>query len=98
MRSEKLKNETRVTMDNYRSAKGEMAPGFIHAFLLMAGSCMPIMGGLLIAPILPEIQRRFSGVPRVEILAPIALTIPALFIAILAPFAGAIVDRLGRRR
>jgi MFS family permease len=59
---------------------------------------MPIMGGLLIAPISPEIQRRFSGVPNVEFLAPIALTIPALFIAILAPFAGAIVDRLGRRR
>ncbi|MBO0857481.1 MAG: MFS transporter [Chloracidobacterium sp.] len=98
MQSEKLKNETLVMMDNYGSGKGEMAPGFIHAFLLMAGSCMPIMGGLLIAPVLPEIQRRFSGVPRVEILAPIALTIPALFIAILAPFAGAIIDRLGRLR
>jgi MFS family permease len=85
-------------MENDRWGKEERSPRFIHAFLLMAGSCMPIMGGLLIAPILPEIQRRFSGVPRVEFLAPIALTIPALFIAILAPFAGAIVDRLGRRR
>src|SRR5215813_4244024 len=85
-------------MENDRSGKEEKSPRFIHAFLLIAGSCMPIMGGLLIAPILPEIQRRFSGVPRVEILAPIALTIPALFIAILAPFAGAIVDRMGRRR
>jgi MFS family permease len=83
-------------MDNDRSRREE--PRFIHAFLIMAGSCMPIMGGLLIAPILPEIQRHFSGVPRVELWAPIALTIPALFIAILAPFAGAIVDRLGRRR
>jgi MFS family permease len=85
-------------MDNEGSGREEMSPRFIHAFLLMAGSCMPIMGGLLIAPILPEIQRHFSGVPRVEFWAPIALTIPALFIAILAPFAGAIVDRLGRRR
>jgi len=75
-----------------------MSPRFIHAFLLMAGSCLPIMGGLLIAPILPEIQAHFSGVPRVEFWTPIALTIPALMIAILAPFAGAIVDRLGRRR
>lgn len=75
-----------------------MSPRFIHAFLLMAGSCLPIMGGLLIAPILPEIQAHFSGVPGVEYLAPIALTIPALLIAILAPFAGAIVDALGRRR
>jgi MFS family permease len=85
-------------MDNDRSGREEQSPRFIHAFLLMAGSCLPIMGGLLIAPILPEIQRHFSGVPRVEFWAPIALTIPALFIAILAPFAGAIVDVLGRRR
>jgi MFS family permease len=85
-------------MENDRSGKEERSPRFIHAFLLMAGSCMPIMGGLLIAPILPQIQRSFSGVPKVEFWAPIALTIPALFIAILAPFAGAIVDVLGRRR
>jgi MFS family permease len=85
-------------MENDRSGKEERSPRFIHAFLLMAGSCMPIMGGLLIAPILPQIQRSFSGVPRVEFWAPIALTIPALFIAILAPFAGAMVDLLGRRR
>jgi MFS family permease len=82
-------------MDNDRSRKETR---LIHAFLLMAGSCMPIMGGLLIAPVLPEIQRHYSAVPGVEYWAPIALTIPALFIAILAPFAGAIVDVLGRRR
>src|SRR5262245_794054 len=85
-------------MENDHSGKEERSPRFIHAFLLMAGSCMPIMGALLIAPILPQIQRSFSGVPKVEFWAPIALTIPALFIAILAPFAGAIVDALGRRR
>src|SRR5215510_8500187 len=85
-------------MDNGPLIKEEKSPRFIHVFLLMAGSCLPIMGGLLIAPILPEIQRHFSGVPRVEYLVPITLTIPALLIAILAPFAGAIIDVLGRRR
>jgi MFS family permease len=99
MQSEKLKTESRVTeMGNDRSGREEMTPRFIHAFLLMAGSCLPIMGALLIAPILPEIQRHFSDVPRVEFWVPIALTIPALMIAILAPFAGVIVDVLGRRR
>jgi len=74
MQSEKPKTETRVTeLGDDRSRKGEMAPRFIHIFLLMSGSCLPIMGTLLIAPILPEIQRSFSEVPRVEILAPIAL-------------------------
>ncbi|MBO0801124.1 MAG: MFS transporter, partial [Blastocatellia bacterium] len=85
-------------MNNDRLEREEMKPRFIHAFLLMAGSCLPVMGGLLIAPILPEIQRHFPEIPKVEYLVPITLTIPALMIAILAPFAGAIVDALGRRR
>jgi MFS family permease len=89
----------RVTeMVNDRSGSEEKSSRFIHVFLLMAGSCLPIMGALLIAPVLPEIQAHFSGVPRVELLVPIALTIPALMIAILSPFAGAIVDVLGRKR
>jgi MFS family permease len=85
-------------MVNDRSGSEEGSSRFIHVFLLMAGSCLPIMGALLIAPVLPEIQAHFSGVPRVELLVPIALTIPALMIAILSPFAGAIVDVLGRKR
>jgi MFS family permease len=85
-------------MKNESLVREERSPRFIQAFLLMAGNSLPIMGGLLIAPILPEIQRRFSGVRGVEFWAPIALTIPALVIAILAPFAGAIIDVMGRRR
>jgi MFS family permease len=85
-------------MESDRSGREEKSSRFIHVFLLMAGSCLPIMGALLIAPVLPEIQAHFSGVPRVELLVPIALTIPALMIAILSPFAGAIVDVLGRKR
>jgi len=85
-------------MENDRSGREEIRPRFIHVFLLMAGSCLPIMGVLLIAPILPDIQRHFSGVPGVEYLVRITLTIPALLIAILALFAGAVVDVLGRRR
>lgn len=59
---------------------------------------MPILGALLIAPVLPKIQAHFAGVPRAEFLTPIALTIPSLMIATLALFAGAIVDKLGRKR
>ncbi|MEK7833119.1 MAG: MFS transporter, partial [Acidobacteriota bacterium] len=73
-------------------------PRFIHAALLLMGSCLPILGALLIAPVLPKIQAHFAGVPRAEFLTPIALTIPSLMIAALALFAGAIVDKLGRKR
>lgn len=66
--------------------------------LLMAGSCLPILGAVLIAPVLPQMQDHFADVPGVDALVPMALTIPALSLALLAPFAGVIVDRLGRKR
>ena len=70
----------------------------LRVALLMAGSCLPILGAVLISPVLPDIQRHFANVPGVKALAPLVLTIPALALAILAPFAGVIVDRLGRKR
>ncbi|MEW2305520.1 MFS transporter [Streptomyces sp. NPDC006655] len=66
--------------------------------LLMAGSCMPILGAVLIAPVLPKMQDHFASTPGAEALVPLALTAPALALALLAPFAGVIVDRLGRTR
>ncbi|SNX56695.1 predicted MFS family arabinose efflux permease [Streptomyces sp. TLI_55] len=66
--------------------------------LLMAGSCLPILGAVLIAPVLPKMQDHFAAVPGAKALVPLALTVPALALALLAPFAGVIVDRLGRRR
>ncbi|MFG2894493.1 MFS transporter [Streptomyces sp. NPDC048248] len=64
----------------------------------MAGSCLPILGAVLIAPVLPRMQDHFHGVAGAKALVPVALTIPALALTLLAPFAGAIVDRLCRKR
>ncbi|MGC0343822.1 MFS transporter [Streptomyces sp. SLBN-8D4] len=66
--------------------------------LLMAGACLPILGAVLIAPVLPQMQDHFADVPGADALVPMALTIPALSLALLAPFAGVLVDRLGRKR
>lgn len=66
--------------------------------LLMAGSCLPILGAVLIAPVLPRMQDHFASAPGAKALVPLALTVPALALALLAPFAGVIVDRLGRKR
>jgi MFS family permease len=43
-------------------------------------------------------QSHFDGVPGSAALVPVVLTVPALALALLAPFAGVIVDRLGRKR
>jgi MFS family permease len=64
----------------------------------MAGACLPILGAVLIAPVLPQMHDHFAHVPGVDVLVPMALTIPALSLALLAPFAGVLVDRLGRKR
>ncbi|MET7695378.1 MFS transporter [Streptomyces sp. NPDC005483] len=70
----------------------------LRVALLMAGSCLPILGAVLIAPVLPKMQDHFAEVPGASALVPMALTVPALALGLLAPFAGVIVDRLGRKR
>ncbi|MFK0159912.1 MFS transporter [Streptomyces sp. NPDC090493] len=82
--------------DSARPTTGNAGP--LRATLLMAGSCLPVLGAVLIAPVLPKMQEHFAAVPGAKTLVPVVLTIPALALALLAPFAGVIVDRLGRVR
>lgn len=75
----------------------ERQAGLPQSILLLLGSCLPVLGAVLLAPILPRMQSHFADTPGAAALVPIALTIPALVIALLAPFAGVIADRLGRK-
>ncbi|MEU0425229.1 MFS transporter [Streptomyces canus] len=74
------------------------AGGRLRVVLLMAGSCLPILGAVLLAPVLPKMQEHFAAVPGARALVPMVLTIPALALALLAPIAGVVIDRLGRKR
>ena len=74
------------------------AAGPTQGIILLIGSCLPILGAVLLAPILPTLSTVFKASPGAEALVPLILTIPALFIPILAPFAGAIADKVGRKR
>ncbi|KRA24557.1 MFS transporter [Microbacterium sp. Root61] len=87
---------TNVTVNNQESTPLRRAGGW-QAVLLLAGSCMPVLGSVLITPVLPQLSAHFADVPASEILVPMIVAIPALIIAIFAPFAGQIVDRLGRK-
>lgn len=66
--------------------------------LLMFMSCLPVLGAVLLAPVLPSMQGHFGDTAQARTLVPISLTVPALMIALLAPFAGSVVDRFGRKR
>ncbi|AEE47112.1 MFS transporter [Cellulomonas fimi] len=71
--------------------------GVWQAVLLLAGSCMPVLGSVLLTPILPQLSEEFAAVPGADVLVPMVVAVPALVIALFAPFAGQIVDRLGRK-
>jgi MFS family permease len=71
--------------------------GLPQSLLLLLGSCLPVLGAVLLAPVLPRMQAHFADVAGSAVLVPIVLTLPALVIAMLAPFAGLIADRLGRK-
>ena len=59
-------------------------------------STLTVMSIVTISPSLPEMSLAFPEVENSEFLVKLALTLPALFIAIISPFAGLLIDRYGR--
>ena len=72
--------------------------GKTQAALLVAGSCMPVLGAVLLAPVLPTLNQVFANTAGVAILVPLVLTLPALFVALFSPLAGYVADRMGRKQ
>ncbi|NIM92237.1 MAG: MFS transporter [Anaerolineales bacterium] len=70
---------------------------FLVKATLLITSALVVLGGATLAPALPAIQEQFKDVPNVEFLVRFVLTLPALLIAISAPFAGYVVDKFGRK-
>lgn len=63
---------------------------------LLLASALTILANAVIAPALPQISIAFSNIENVELLSKLMLTLPALIIAIAAPFAGKLMDISGR--
>jgi MFS family permease len=76
----------------------DRAAGLPQLVLLLAASCLAILGAVLIAPVLPQMAAEFAGVPGVDVLVPVVLTVPSLIIGLTAPFAGFLADKIDRRR
>jgi MFS family permease len=72
--------------------------GLPQLVLLLAASCLSVLGAVLIAPVLPQIAQEFAGTAGVEVLVPIVLTAPSLVIGLTAPFTGFIADKIDRKR
>lgn len=64
---------------------------------LLLVSTLTAMSNATIAPSLPVMREHFSNVENVDYLVRLVLTTPSLCVAIAAPLAGILVDRLGRK-
>lgn len=78
--------------------KMKAKPGVAQGILLLIGSCLPILASVLLGPVLADVQKYFVATPGVKILTPVMLTISALTAALFAPFAGILIDKIGRLR
>jgi MFS family permease len=68
--------------------------GAAQGWILLVAMTLPVMGVVLLTPMLPLLNAHFAGHPY---LVSIALTAPGLCIALLSPLAGYLADRFRRR-
>lgn len=73
------------------------ATGFLLKATLLVTSTLTVMAGATVAPSIPGMGEAFADVPNSDLLVRLVLTVPALFIVLGAPLAGAFVDRFGRK-
>jgi MFS family permease len=83
---------TTMTTNSSRKA------GTLQGVMLLLPITMAVMGLIVLVPVVPRMMEHFGAVPGVQFLIPLMLTLPALCVALLAPVAGFVVDRFGRRR
>lgn len=77
------------------STTATRAAGTAQALPLLFASCMSVLGAVLLTPLIPQLLGVFAAYPPEMVL--LILSAPALMIAIFAPFAGQIADRVGRK-
>lgn len=63
---------------------------------LFSMASMTTLGATIIAPSLPSMQEHFKDIADIEVLVKLILTLPALFVMLMAPIAGILLDRFGR--
>lgn len=69
----------------------------VRNLTILLGGTLTVMAAATLSPALPALQAAFQDVENVDFLVRLVLTIPALFIAVSAPFSGILLDRWGRK-
>lgn len=76
----------------------ERRGGAMQALVLVLTIQIPVVPIMALAPNLPQLMQHFASVANRDFLVPMIITLPSLGIVLLAPVAGALADRFGRRR
>ncbi|HIM39946.1 MAG TPA: MFS transporter [Methylophaga aminisulfidivorans] len=71
--------------------------GTLQGIILILPITLTVMGAVLLTPIMPKLMDAFGHIDGANYLVPMLISIPALCIAIGAPFAGWLADNIGRR-
>jgi MFS family permease len=72
--------------------------GALQGWILTASCWLAVIGAILIAPVLPFMEKEFSYLPNANTLVTLTLALPALMITIFSPLVGSLVDAIGRKR
>jgi MFS family permease len=72
--------------------------GFWQALVVILLNQLPMMAIVSLMPALPTLMEHFKDVENKDLLVPMILTAPGICIALIAPFAGVLVDKFGRRK
>lgn len=68
-----------------------------RAVALLLAATLTVMSNAIISPGLPGIAAYFAATPNADLLTRLLITAPSLTVALVAPFAGLLVDRVGRK-
>lgn len=77
---------------------GQAVVGTLGKTTLLFAAVLAPFQAASISPAIPELLAHFADHPNAAYLARLVLVMPSIGIAISAPFAGAVIDRFGRRR
>jgi MFS family permease len=72
--------------------------GIPQGLIISGISILPMMAVITLMPVIPTIRNHFSEIPYINTLAPLVISAPGLCVALFAPYAGFLTDKLGRRK
>ncbi len=76
----------------------EKTKSFLQLAFILLVNTLIILAGAAITPIIQEMKNNFSGIPNIELVAELVLSVTSISIAVGAIFIGFIIDKFGRKK